>query len=113
MRDLQRASEEMMTIMRRKTNPAGYALERLRGLIGSFQSGLGEDVEIGISVVGSGAAAPFRLRDIKVSNPDILIFDGIDDNGNDVQLIQHHTQMAVMLVVMPKLNEKPFRIGFT
>ena len=62
--------------------------------------------------MGAGGAAPFRLRSLKVSDPDILIFDGVDDNGNMVQLLQHHSQMAVMLVAVPKLEEKPFRMGF-
>jgi hypothetical protein len=82
-------------------------------LIKSFQSSISDDVEVGISVVGSGSAAPFRLRAMKVSNPDILIFDGIDDRGNVVQLLQHYSQMALMLVAVPKLEERPFRIGFT
>ena len=113
LRDLGIASDQMMENLRRKNNPAGYVLERLTGLIKSFQNHLGSEVEVGISVVGSGSAAPFRLRAINVSNPDILIFDGVDDNGNVVQLIQHHTQMAIMLVALSKLDEKPFRIGFT
>jgi hypothetical protein len=93
-------------------NPAGYALERLKQLISSFQNDQATDVEVGISVVGSGSAAPFRLRSMEASNPDILILDGADDN-NAVRLLQHHSQMAIMLVAVPKLEEKPFRMGFT
>ena len=111
--DLRNAMKSMEEINRRKNNPAGYALERLNALIRSFQEKIAEDVEVGISVVGSGSAASFRLRSVEVSNPDILIFNGVDDNGNIVQLLQHYSQMAVMLVVVPKLNDKPFRIGFT
>jgi hypothetical protein len=113
MRDLEAATDGILKGVRQKSNPAGHALERVMPLIQSFQSGIGDDVEVGISVVGSGSAAPFRLRAINVSNPDILIFDGVDDKGNVVQLIQHYSQMALMLVAVPKLEERPFRIGFT
>src|SRR5687767_10882094 len=106
------AIEEATKSIDRKNNPAGYALERLTQLIASFQNDLAKDVEVGISVGGSGSAAPFRLRSIKASNPDILILDGIDDNNNAVRLLQHHSQMAIMLVAVPKLEEKPFRMGF-
>jgi hypothetical protein len=114
MKNIQRknegASQKIDEHERRKNNPAGYALERINRLINSFQTGLAEDVEVGMSVVGSGA--PFRLHSVRISNPDILIFDGIDENNNVVQLLQNYSQMAIMLVAVPKLEEKPFRMGF-
>jgi Family of unknown function (DUF6173) len=113
MREIEAAMQGILEDMGRKENPAGYALERMTSLIRSFQASIGDEVEVGISVVGSGSAAPFRLRAIKASKPDILIFDGVDDNGNVVQLLQHYSQMGLMLVGVPKLEEKPFRIGFT
>jgi hypothetical protein len=98
---------------RRKNNPASYAKERLLDLIRAFQKDISDDMEVGISFVGSGSAAPFRLRAIDVSDPDILILDGIDARENQVRLLQHHSQMAIMLVAIPKVDAKPFRIGFT
>ena len=110
---LDEATEGLLQNIARDKNPADYARERVTDLINSFQASIGDDVEVGISVVGSGSAAPFRLRGIKASNPDILIFDGVDAKGNVVQLLQHYSQMALMLVAVPKLEERPFRIGFT
>ena len=81
MRDLEAVTDGILEPIRQKNNPAGYALEPVMPLIQSFQAGIGDDVEVGISVVGSGSAAPFRLRAISVSNPDILIFDGVDERG--------------------------------
>jgi hypothetical protein len=111
--DLQKAMDGVLEPIRKKANPAGYALERVVPLIETFQNTIGDEVEVGISVVGSGSAVPFRLRAIRVSDPDILIFDGINERGNVVQLLQHYSQMAIMLVAVPKLEQKPFRIGFT
>jgi Family of unknown function (DUF6173) len=109
---LDEAAEGLLQGIGRDKNPADYARERVTALIESFQANIDNDVEVGISVVGSGSAAPFRLRAIRASNPDILIFDGVDDRGNVVQLLQHYSQMALMLVVVPKLEERPFRMGF-
>jgi hypothetical protein len=110
--DINAGIARAIEIQDQKINPAGYARDRMVTLINSFQSKMSNDVEVGISVVGSGSSASFRLRDVRASNPDIIIFDGLDDNGNDVQLIQHYSQMAVMLVARPKAEEKPYRIGF-
>jgi hypothetical protein len=112
-RDFEAGMQGVLQSVERKNNPARYALERVMPLIQAFQTSIGDDVEVGISVVGSGSAAPFRLRAIKASNPGILIFDGVDDRGNLVLLLQHYSQMALMLVAIPKLEERPFRIGFT
>lgn len=99
----------MADYIRRQNNQAGDAQQRLLDLIYAYQSRMSDDFEIGIRV---GASASFRLRAISASNPDILIFDGIDDHGNDVRLLQHHSQTSVLLVSMPKLDAEPFRWGF-
>jgi hypothetical protein len=95
----------------RRSNPAGYMHERMMQFILAHQRALDPEKEIGIHVVG-GAVPPFHLRSMRFSNPDILIFIGQDADGNTVQLMQHHSQMGVMLVAVPKLEEKAFRIGF-
>jgi hypothetical protein len=107
---LQASMDEMNQITKNKNNPAGYMLERVRGLIAAFERKIGEDAEVGMSVA---AAAPIRLRSITVSNPDMMIFNGVDESGASVCLLQHHSQMSLLLVAIPKLDEKPFRIGFT
>lgn len=96
----------------RKDNPAAYMHERIVRMISEHEQRLSENEELGVYVVG-GSAPPFHLRGISYSNPDILRFIGKDSNGNSVQLLQHYSQMGVMVVSMPKLEEKVFRIGFT
>lgn len=98
-------------VVQRKDNPAGYMHQRLSERLKAFQSTLDIETELGILVVG-GMASPFHLRSIAYSDPDILIFTGIDTNGNQVQLLQHHSQMGIMLVAVKKLEETAFRMGF-
>jgi hypothetical protein len=110
--DLQRAMDDMQDITRKKNNPAGYMLDRLKVSLQIFEKTMADDAEVGMNVVGGGSGGTFHLRTIAVSNPDILIFDGVDDIGRKVQLLQHYSQMSVMFIEVPKLEEKPHRIGF-
>lgn len=102
---------EIGTAMQRKDNPAGYMYERIAAMLQSHQDLLSDDEELGVYVVG-GSAPAFHLRSITYSNPDILRFIGKDADGNAVQLLQHYSQMGIMVVSMPKLEEKVYRIGF-
>jgi hypothetical protein len=44
--------------------------------------------------------------------PDIVTFYGVDQNGQRTQLIQHVSQLNVMLKAAPKLHDEAERIGF-
>lgn len=104
--------EEVIETVHRKNNPAGFMHERLMRMIEAHQKSLPADFELGIQVIG-GSAPAIHLRQITYSNPDILIFRGKDAAGNAVQLVQHHTQMSVVFLAIPKLEERAYRIGFT
>ncbi|WP_051376936.1 DUF6173 family protein [Agrobacterium tumefaciens] len=103
--------DEVRIIAQRKNNPAEYMYERMVRIIGHQQEALSADHELGVLVTG-GSAPAFHLRRIAFSNPDILVFIGKDADNNDIQLMQHHSQMSVVLIAMPKLEQKAYRIGF-
>lgn len=105
-------TDEFKAIAQRKNNPAGYMHERVMQMIAAHQDRLPDDMELGVQVLG-GSAPPFHLRAISFSNPDILVFIGKDADGNVLQLMQHHSQMSVMIIAMQKLEEVAYRIGFT
>lgn len=109
--DMMGAMRDMDDRLRKRNNPAGYMLERVRAQLTIFQKKMPDEAEVGLLVVGNTGV--FHLRSITVSNPDILIFNGVDQDGRSMQLLQHHSQMSVMFVEVPKLAEEPYRIGFT
>lgn len=111
MESFQSMTRGMDEIAAKKNNPAGFMQQRMMDLIAEHQKSLSAEDELGVHVIG-GSAPAFHLRAISYSNPDILIFIGKDVDGNIVQLMQHHSQMSVMVVSLPKLDEKAFRIGF-
>ena len=55
-----------------------------------------------------------RIEGMGYFDPDIVTFYGSDMAGGKTQLIQHVTQMNVMLRALPKAVEQdaPNRIGF-
>jgi hypothetical protein len=96
-------------------SPAESTYRRLIKYIGQFEMQLDHDHEIGGRFVSFGEDARFHIADVGYWNPDIITFDGFDQNGNRVKLIQHVSQLNVLLVAVRKMAppaEPPRRIGF-
>ena len=96
-------------------SPAESTYRRLIKYIGQFEMQLDRDHEIGGRFVSFGDDTHFHIADVGYWNPDIITFDGFDKNGNRVKLIQHVSQLNVLLVAVRKMTpseEPPRRIGF-
>ena len=94
-------------------SPAQWAYERLILYIQNFEEQLDNDHEAAIGFAGSDGGV-IRIEGIGYFDPDIVTFYGSDPTGARTQLIQHVTQLNVMLRAMPKrvAEEAPRRIGF-
>jgi hypothetical protein len=96
-------------------SPAESTYRRLMKYIGQFEMQLDRDHEIGGRFVSFGDDTHFHIADVGYWNPDIITFDGFDQTGNRVKLIQHVSQLNVLLVAVRKTTppaEPPRRIGF-
>ena len=91
--------------------PAQWAYERLILYIQNFEKELDAEHEVGMGFAGSDSG-PLHIQGMGFFAPDIVTFYGTDPTGAKTQLVQHVSQLNVMLKAMPKLNEKPTRIGF-
>jgi len=87
---------------------------RLVAYIREFEANLDHDHEVGARMVSFGAAVQFHIVDMGYWNPDIVTFDGLDETGNRMKLIQNVSQLNVLLVAMQKREEhvEARRIGF-
>ena len=87
---------------------------RLVAYIREFEANLDHDHELGARMVSFGTTVQFHIVDMGYWNPDIVTFDGLDEAGHRMKLIQNVSQLNVLLVAMPKRaeNEEPRRIGF-
>src|SRR5262249_37307458 len=95
-----------------RSNPAREAYTRLGQYVKDFESRLDQEHEIGARLVAFGQAVTFHIQSMGYWGPDIITFYGVNDNKEPVQLIQHVSQLNVLLVAMKKLDKTPRRIGY-
>ena len=96
-----------------KKSPAQWAYERIVIYLKNFEESLDNEHEIAMGFTG-GDAGVLRIEGMGFFDPDIVTFYGSDPTGAKTQLIQHVTQLNVMLRALPKSVEQaePNRIGF-
>lgn len=94
-------------------SPAEWAYERLILYIQNFESQLDATQEVAMGFTG-GQAGILRIEGVGFFDPDLVTFYGRDEDGLKTQLIQHVTQLNVLLRAVPKdaPEEPPRRIGF-
>lgn len=94
-------------------SPAEWAYERIILYIRNFESHLDSQQEIAMGFAGSEVGV-LKIEGLGFFEPDLLTFYGRDDDGMKTQLIQHVSQLSVMLRAVPKSapESPPTRIGF-
>lgn len=94
-------------------SPAQRAYERLVYSIRNFEAALDQSQEIAMGFVGSEVGV-LRIEGLGYLEPDVITFYGRDAEGMRMQMIQHVTQLSVVLRAVPKVlpAEPPRRIGF-
>lgn len=96
-----------------KKSAAEWAYQRLILYIKNFEKTLDDEHEIAMGFTDTGAGI-LRIEGLGYFDPDIVTFYGTDQTAARVQLVQHVSQLNVLLRAMPKAkpSEKPRRIGF-
>jgi hypothetical protein len=74
---------------------------RITEMIKQFDAALDATHEVGIRLVSFGQAVVFHFRQLGYWNPSLLMFFGVMDDGSEVQLIQHVSQISVLLQRLP------------
>jgi len=94
-------------------SPAEWAYERLILYIQNFEKTLDNEHEVAMGFTG-GDAGVLKIEGMGYFDPDIVTFYGSDPAGGKNQLVQHVSQLSVMLRAVPKQVEQdaPERIGF-
>ncbi len=94
-------------------SPARWAYERLIMYIRNFEAQLDNEHEVAMGFAG-GDTGILRIEGMGYFDPDIVTFYGADPTGAKTQLIQHVSQLSVMLRALPKNvdQKQPHRIGF-
>ncbi|WP_282127462.1 DUF6173 family protein [Roseobacter litoralis] len=94
-------------------SPAQWAYERIILYLKNFEEQLDNSQEVAMGFTG-GDAGVLRIEGMGYFAPDIVTFYGVDGAGSKTQMVQHVSQLNVMLRALPKPAEKsePNRIGF-
>jgi hypothetical protein len=94
-------------------SPARWAYERMILYIQNFEKQLDAEHEVAMGFVG-GQAGVMRIEGMGYFDPDLVTFYGMDEYGVRTQLVQHVSQLNVMLRALPIRagQQEPTRIGF-
>lgn len=97
----------------RDYNLADYACEKIIEKINEFEANIPDDMQAGGKFITFGNEA-FAIDSVTYQNPNILIFSGTTAEGETVQLIQHTSQLNLLLLAVKRNNpEEPRRkIGY-
>lgn len=96
-----------------KKSPAQWAYERTVLYLKNFEEQLDNEHEVAMGFTG-GNAGVLRIEGMGYFDPDIVTFYGTDTQGARTQLVQHVSQLSVILRALPKAapGKAPTRIGF-
>ena len=86
--------------------------QRLVHQIIEFEKHLGADLELGGRFVGGPTNEPLHISNVASWGPDMIVFMGQYADGRKFELLQHYSQVSVLLVAIPKARDEPRRIGF-
>ncbi|MEK6807363.1 MAG: DUF6173 family protein [Pseudomonadota bacterium] len=86
---------------------------RLISWINDFHRNLDEQHEVGARLVNFGQSVTFHIEDISYWNPSLISFIGHTESKEPVELIQHVSQISVLLIAMKRQSTGPKHpIGF-
>jgi hypothetical protein len=80
--------------------------------IAEFEKTLDPAHEVGVHLVQGDTLTVIHVEDVGYHGPDLVTFEGREPNGNRVRILQHVSQVSMSLKALPKLNDKPIRLGF-
>ncbi len=97
---------------RHPPDPASWMHQRLVHQILEFEKNLSKDHELGGRFVGGPSNEPLHITNVASWGPDMIVFMGQLPDGKKFELLQHYSQVSVLLVAVPKMKDEPRRIGF-
>ena len=95
-------------------SPAQWMYMRIAQAIVAFEKTLDSEHEVGFHLVSTNGGQTMHVMDVGYWAPDLVLFFGRSGDGSPIQLMQHVTQVSLMLVAAKKEapEEAPRRIGF-
>lgn len=108
------AARAQTTMLSKKGGDAGWMYERIVKSIEDFEKDLDNEFQAGGRLVNFQDIV-FSIEDVGYWGPDMIIFYGALPDGSRVQLLQHISQLNLLLVSVPRkddLTQPRRKIGF-
>lgn len=112
-------TEHFRLIQKNKETELGYAnilFNSLMEQVRTFETTLNKDEEIAAYLSSFGAQILVQIEEISFLDPYLIVFKGLNTaNGKPVRLVQHTSQLSVLLTAFPRkpAETRPVRrIGF-
>lgn len=88
--------------------------ETLVRVLYEFERNLPQNLQAGGNLASFGQSVVFQIENIGYCNPSLIRFCGALPNGSPIELVQHVSQLNILLVAVERQNpEEPRRqIGF-
>ncbi|WP_202865851.1 DUF6173 family protein [Paenibacillus contaminans] len=95
-------------------NLASEFFKRIVQMIHDFDEKLEQTHQVGMRLVSFGQAVTFHVTHVGYSDPSLIVFSGKLEDGSQVNLVQHVSQISFLLMAVerkdPLLPKNP--IGF-
>ena len=106
-------SQITQSLVVRNYHNAYWQYEKIVEAIKEYEESLDDQHEVALMLASFGASITMAVTNVGYYNPDILCFYGYV-NGKESQLIQHISQLNVLLTSVEKADpvKPPRRIGF-
>jgi len=95
-----------------RINPLTATCRAVQSSIEQFEATLDAEHEVAIRLASFGVSEEFRAEEIRFSPSHVVTFHGYTESGEKVQLVQHVSQVNLLLKAARKLNETPTRVAF-
>jgi hypothetical protein len=103
----------LVEAMPKNASPAQWMYARIAQAIVAFEKQLDAEHEVGFRLVSFNDSQTMHVLDVGYWAPDLILFFGRAPDGAPMQLMQHVTQVSLLLVAAKKqTEEEPRRIGF-
>ena len=110
--DINRYHADLPERVYARSNPFMGTCKAVRSSIEQFEAALDTEHEVAIHLATFGAALEFRAEKIGFSPSNLITFHGVTHTGERIQLVQHISQVSLLLKAARKLNETPMRVSF-
>lgn len=95
-----------------RSNPFTGTCKAVRASIEEFEAGLDAEHELSMQLVTFGSTVTIRPERVGFSTANVITFHGMTDDGEKINLVQHVSQVSMMLKATKKLAAKPRRVVF-